>query len=903
MQVRVRIMITGMLLLALAGFGWAQGSASISGSVTDGATGEGVAEATITAFSVGPDSAFYFAQSNSDGSYRIDNVIAGVYFFAVDAPGYLPSIGDTISVSANSQNTFNIQLTPEPSGDGEISGNTIDAATGELIPFVSVNLYGPGFYSALSDSGGFYSLNGIIDGPYTIEAFAQGYFPFYADVPVDIVSGAPVNFDIQLSPDSLSQGDAALFGNVSSTDGTGIAGATILAFGNTPTGTDSLLYITQSDNNGTYIIENMVGSTYMVICEAPGFTTETLFGVSVFDSTEVNFVLSPDSGNGGGTASVEGIVFDAVIGIPIENATLTLEGELDSSGVAILISAQTLPGGIFFFNNVPPGTYDITCEALGFQSQTIEDIVVSENSHQFFDFAMVRGPIEDGGVITGQITFDATGNPVPGVFVEFIGDDVSIWGNYTYSDSTGFYYGIVPPGDYVVSIHYYDPQTYYAYVEYYDDVLSIAEATQISVAEGDSITGINFGVPDSFPGSFELSGNVSDDNGNPLSDALVTLRSFENVFGVMDSLIYTANTDAQGNYTILIDEVLYPFNLYVAMAEKEGYDAEFWFEKASMYEADPIPVYAGGVMPDIDFTLSAEGTGGGSSSIAGQVLDEVSGAPISGAFVVGSNLNTGQIAFAFSGAQGDYELGGLSNEPHVVLFAANGYVPEFFDNVWLWEDATPIIPGPAGTNATAFLTPFDPDTTRGNIVGSVKDQTGTGISGVLLTIQNSNGDVVGYDFTDAMGSYSIPGMNTGDYTVQASKLEWMSATTDVSYALSSPTMMVDFNLNMAVTSIEDEDGAAVLPETLLLEDNYPNPFNPSTTIKIGLPEAGEVKLTVYNILGQPVKTLYEGQIAAGTHSFQWDGTGNAGQAVSTGIYFYSLETANQRLVKKMLFSK
>ena len=176
--------------------------------------------------------------------------------------------------------------------------------------------------------------------------------------------------------------------------------------------------------------------------------------------------------------------------------------------------------------------------------------------------------------------------------------------------------------------------------------------------------------------------------------------------------------------------------------------------------------------------------------------------------------------------------------------------------------------------------------------------------GVLLTIADSNGDVIGYDFTDAMGSYSIPGMNSGDYTVQASKLEWMSETTEVAYQLSSPTMLIDFSLSQAVTSIDDNAGnEAVIPEVLELADNFPNPFNPSTTIKIAIPESGAVKLTVFNILGQPVKTLYDGQISAGTHSFQWDGTGDAGQSVTTGIYFYTLEAAGQRLVKKMLFSK
>ena len=98
------------------------------------------------------------------------------------------------------------------------------------------------------------------------------------------------------------------------------------------------------------------------------------------------------------------------------------------------------------------------------------------------------------------------------------------------------------------------------------------------------------------------------------------------------------------------------------------------FEKASMYEADPIPVYAGGVMEDINFTLGTGGTGG-NLSINGQVYDEISGAPLSGAFVVGSNVNTGQIAFAFSGTQGEYVLSGLEDAPHVILICRKWLCP------------------------------------------------------------------------------------------------------------------------------------------------------------------------------------------------------------------------------------
>ncbi|WP_169313632.1 FlgD immunoglobulin-like domain containing protein [Caldithrix abyssi] len=73
-------------------------------------------------------------------------------------------------------------------------------------------------------------------------------------------------------------------------------------------------------------------------------------------------------------------------------------------------------------------------------------------------------------------------------------------------------------------------------------------------------------------------------------------------------------------------------------------------------------------------------------------------------------------------------------------------------------------------------------------------------------------------------------------------------------------------------------------------NNRPNPFNPTTTIKFGLPEDGHVRLTIYSMSGQKVRTLINGQVSKGYHSILWDGKNESGQAVFGGLYFYELET-------------
>ncbi|HWR83092.1 MAG TPA: FlgD immunoglobulin-like domain containing protein [Candidatus Deferrimicrobium sp.] len=94
-----------------------------------------------------------------------------------------------------------------------------------------------------------------------------------------------------------------------------------------------------------------------------------------------------------------------------------------------------------------------------------------------------------------------------------------------------------------------------------------------------------------------------------------------------------------------------------------------------------------------------------------------------------------------------------------------------------------------------------------------------------------------------------------------------------------------------------------LPESFSLYQNTPNPFNPTTTITYALPSASNVDLVVLNVLGQTVRTLVSGHESAGLHEVEWDGRSNAGQSVSSGIYFYRLTSAGVSNTKKMLLMK
>jgi len=89
-----------------------------------------------------------------------------------------------------------------------------------------------------------------------------------------------------------------------------------------------------------------------------------------------------------------------------------------------------------------------------------------------------------------------------------------------------------------------------------------------------------------------------------------------------------------------------------------------------------------------------------------------------------------------------------------------------------------------------------------------------------------------------------------------------------------------------------------VPTTYSLQQNYPNPFNPVTTIRYGLPEAGNVEITIYNTLGQEICKLVDGYRQAGYHVVSWDASN-----LSSGLYFYRLETGDFVSVRKMVLVK
>ena len=159
----------------------------------------------------------------------------------------------------------------------------------------------------------------------------------------------------------------------------------------------------------------------------------------------------------------------------------------------------------------------------------------------------------------------------------------------------------------------------------------------------------------------------------------------------------------------------------------------------------------------------------------------------------------------------------------------------------------------------------------------------------------------------------------GEGWVDLSVADWQEVDIPLKrFALNGPIAALDFSGDVTGTFYVDdvrlkpvrptpgmtaveEERAGSLPTQPALAQNYPNPFNAGTVIDFSLPTPGEVRLSVYNLAGQEVTTLVQGRSVAGTHRVQWDGRGDDGRQLASGIYLYRLSAKDggQALTRKL----
>lgn len=136
--------------------------------------------------------------------------------------------------------------------------------------------------------------------------------------------------------------------------------------------------------------------------------------------------------------------------------------------------------------------------------------------------------------------------------------------------------------------------------------------------------------------------------------------------------------------------------------------------------------------------------------------------------------------------------------------------------------------------------------------------------------------------------------------LEAGTYYWRVKSIDEDGAESDYSKIEVFQTDGAITDVDDINE---LPESFSLEQNYPNPFNPETNVRFALPEASNVTLKIYNVLGQEVRTLVNESMTAGVHNTVWNGRDNNNNEVTSGIYIYKIVAGQFVQSKKMILLK
>lgn len=958
-------------------------SGGISGTVyglDDTTKGSAYVEA-IWASEVPPEGPYKgFTYVNEDGSYEISGLAQGNYYVFAGAYNYevvyyenAPDID-----SATPVNVIEDEITPDinfrmqkiEQGTGVISGYITDNQTGEPVSNAFMYAYSKGtrydYGSARSDSTGFYRIEHLKTGSYTVSAEAEGYLRM-------LYSAQPSNGEATLvevtEPNETSNINFALFeggkisGVVRDHEGNPVPFAYILA--NTiPLDTiltDPIEPVPAdgygkaiADSLGRYTISGLPTGKYWISAEArqnwqyavvwypDASSPEASIPVSVVmgETTEnIDLNFPPPRGIG----SISGQVLDqnqkpmADIYVAIQ----TSRDEVD--GFYFYHSVRTDSNGRYQFENIPIGSYYISASyesaweyytiywPNGTSFENAEHIELADGEIiENIDFTLEI--ISATASISGQVTA-VDGHPLQNAYI-------SLYPKWTKRDETPYSYYVrayarsdsagnyiindIPIGEYYIQANYWD--TNLMGEQWYDMANTEAEATLLVIKDDDHLEQINFKL-DIKPIWGEISGTVTDSTtGQPIAGAYVEISSgfisdAQNSFAPWYST-YFAITDEKGNYKIAN---IFRGEYYISVYANGAFEI---YKDAIVKEmAKPVQVI-GGETSTIDFDLVPRNDG--PCKISGQVTINGMNELINRAVVIARpsvSIMTWPYSERFYSAvtekDGTYTLSGLPEGEYIVMSFAPWSVYQYFDQVYNYEEATPVLAAKEKeTTGIDFNLPLYRCVTGGenwddllnttSINGQVTDKQGTALEGVNITVMNASQVPVAFGKTGVDGRYLINGLSNGDYIIQAGKFGYSSQyngqTDEISKATQLNFVNGSYELNFQLDESSEYTGIPQInspekPKALVLYGNFPNPFNPETKIRFALPEKNNVSIKIFNVLGEQIRNLNQGSLEAGFHQVHWNGTNQTGLPVGSGIYFYQIYVGRQVLRGKMMFIK
>ncbi|NPV60687.1 MAG: hypothetical protein HPY75_13650 [Actinobacteria bacterium] len=422
-------------------------------------------------------------------------------------------------------------------------------------------------------------------------------------------------------------------------------------------------------------------------------------------------------------------------------------------------SAQTDASGNYVIDRVEGGDYKVLFGTEGFNYENGTDYAsewhndkVSQSSANILtvtwgeDRAGVDAVLQRNGRITGRVTSASSPQGVENanVYIYDLDENLLRWID---TESDGYYSVAVTPGNYKVCC-----STWYT-SNWYDNKSSFEEADPLAVAEGQTVTGIDF----YFPGSGSISGRVTSDafpDGVEWSD--VYLYRADNPTWYWSWM----ETDSEGRYSF--QDV--PAGEYKVLFEyyRDGGTVYKWYDDRGGFEAaNVVTVTEGMETQNVDAHFSNE------VSISGRVTGAADPGGIYDTYVRVYDSSHTYMGYTWTDGDGYYSIRGLAPGDYRVSFneswwGSGGYLEEWYDNKRDFESADPVTVA-EGAPATGIDAMLDPG---GSISGKV---TGDGASGGLpdveVVVYDENWNAYGYDYTASDGTYEVRGLPTGQYRV------------------------------------------------------------------------------------------------------------------------------------------
>lgn len=422
-------------------------------------------------------------------------------------------------------------------------------------------------------------------------------------------------------------------------------------------------------------------------------------------------------------------------------------------------STNTRPDGSYTITGMPADSYQICFDASYATGPSSTGYLNEcyDNQPQIFGGSATPIPVtlghtsagidavlDIGAAVTGTVT-DPAGNPVDGAFVSLIPDS----GNATNTDAQGHYTVTgAAPGVYTVCFEGNSAMSVGAPYGYTSDCFDGRPSFEL--AAGQTVT-----QNSTLQAAGGLGGSVSGADG-PVAGVWV------NVFDASGAQVNGTSSDENGNWQLPGFAPGTYTVCYDPSYTSGGYRRSCYHgQPDDPSTGTPVTVTAG-QLTTVEDTLQL------GPAIAGTVTDSA-GAPLSGVQISAVPMSTGTSSYyATTDQDGNYTLGGVNPDTYSVCFdasdahgpAAGGYTAECYDNQPSIETADPVVVGDSGTvTVNAQLA------AGGAIVGTVTDQNGGGVDGVsvVATSQSSGQNVYGNTAED--GSYTLPGLPTGAYTV------------------------------------------------------------------------------------------------------------------------------------------